>query len=125
MTTVHNTIRFTSNDGVNVNINIATISYVETDLENGFIVSGISSATEIYKLAQLYHTKTLYINDLVGLQITFSETTLRHYYADPYLKEPIPAYDVTFKVFNGTTQVASRIHTCVPSNGFLDKKIGI
>lgn len=125
MATVHNTLRLTTDDGVDVNINIATISYVENDLANGFIVSGISGATEIYKLAQLYHNKTLYINDLVGLRLTFSETTVANYYKDPYLTEPIPAYKVTFTAYNGNAQVATYYANCVPSNGFLSKNIPI
>lgn len=125
MATIHNTLRLTADDGTDVNINIATISYVENDLSNGYIVNGISSATELYKLAQLYHTKTLYINDLVGLRIRFTETTVVNYYKDPYLTEPIPAYKVTFTAYNGNTQVATHFANCVPSNGFLNKNIPI
>lgn len=125
MAKVHNTLRLTTDDGVDVNINIATISYVENDIANGYIVNGISSATELYKLAQLYHTKTLYINDLVGLRITFTETTVANYYKDPYLTEPITAYQVRFTAFNGTKQVATYSANSVPSSGFLSKKIPI
>lgn len=123
MATIHNTLRLTTDDGVDVNINIATISYVENDLANGFIVSGISSATELYKLAQLYHTKALYINDLVGLRITFTETTVANYYNDPYLTEPIPAYKVTFSAYNGNKQVATYFANCIPASGFSSKNI--
>lgn len=124
MARVHNTLRLTTDDGVDVNINIATISYVENDIENGYIVNGISSATELYKLAQLYHTKPLYINDLVGLRLTFSETTINTYYADPYLTKPLPAYDVKFQAFNGNNQVAKDSNpVCAPSTGFRSKKI--
>lgn len=124
MAKVHNTLRLTTDDGVDVNINIATISYVENDLANGFIVSGISSATELYKLAQLYHTKTLYINDLVGLHLTFTETTIAKYYADPYLTEPLPVYRAQFQAFNGNKQVAKDSNPeCAPSTGFLNKNI--
>lgn len=125
MAKVHNTLRLTTDDGVDVNINIATISYVENDIANGYIVNGISSATELYKLAQLYHTKTLYINDLVGLRITFTETTVANYYEDPYLKKPIPAYQVRFTAFNGEKQVATYFVNSVPSSGFLSKNIPI
>ena len=126
MARVHNTLRLTTDDGVDVNINIATISYVENDIENGYIVNGISSATELYKLAQLYHTKTLYINDLVGLRLTFSETTIANYYADPYLKEPLQVYRMKFQAFNGNIQVAKDSNpVCAPSTGFLSKNIPI
>ena len=53
MSKVHYTLRLTSDDGLNININIATVSYVENDMANGYIVNDISSATELYKLAQL------------------------------------------------------------------------
>lgn len=125
MATVHNTLRLTTDDGTDVNINIATITYVENDLTNGFIVTGLSSATELYKLAQLYHTKTLYINDLIGLRLTFSETTIANYYADPYLKKPVSAYKITYTVFNGTKQIATYFTACAPSSGFLSKNIPI
>ena len=121
MATVHNTLRLTTEDGVDVNINIATISYVENDLANGFIVSGISGATEIYNLAQLYHNKTLYINDLVGLRLSFSTTTLTRYYSDPYLTEPISAYNVTFTVFNGYKQVTQDSIVAAPSSGYINR----
>lgn len=125
MAKVHNILRLTTDDGVDVNINIATISYVENDIANGYIVNGISSATELYKLAQLYHTKTLYINDLVGLRITFTKTTVANYYEDPYLKKPIPAYIIRFTAFNGAKQVATYFVNSVPSSGFLSKNIPI
>lgn len=126
MATIHNTLRLTTDDGTDVNINIATITYIENDLANGFIVSGISAATELYKLAQLYRTKTLYINDLIGLRLTFSETTIAGYYADPYLTEPLPAYRVQFRAFNGNKQVAQDFNpVCTPSTGFLKRNIPI
>lgn len=125
MAKTHNTLRLTSGDGVDVNINIATISYVENDLANGYIVSGISGATEIYNLAQLYHNQTLYINDLVGLRMTFTETTVTNYFADPYLTKTIPAYKVTFTAYNGNNQVATTFANCVPSTGFSNKNITI
>ena len=125
MARVHNTLRLTADDGTDVNINIATISYVENDLSNGYIVNDISSATELYKLAQLYRTKTLYINGLVGLRITFNETNLVNYYNDPYLKEPIQAYNVTMTAYNGNKQVNAYTTVCAPLNGFLSKNIPI
>ena len=124
MSKIHYTLRLTSDDGVNVSINIATVSYVENDIANGYIVNDISAATELYKLAQLYHTKTLYINGLVGLRITFNETT-SSYYKDPYLTEPIQTYQVIFDAFNGTQKVASHFITPYPEIGFSNKNIGI